>query len=58
MEHDIYLKNSVISVYLYIVKAVKNIMLTRSSERIFNPMRYTGYIYMHDYAYSFFEEDF
>ena len=31
-------------------------MLTRSSERIFNPMRYTGCIY--DYAHSFFGEDY
>ena len=34
----------------------KQIMLTRSSERIFHPMRYTGYIY--DYAHSFFGDDF
>ena len=32
------------------------IMLTRSSEGIFNPMRYTCCIY--DYVHSFFEEDF
>ena len=32
------------------------IMFTRSSVRIFNPTRYTGYIY--DYTHSFFGKDF
>ena len=38
------------------IQLIIMIMLTRSLERIFNLMRYTGYIY--DYAQSFFEEDF
>ena len=48
MEHDIYLKKSVTSVYCV---NCKECMLTRSPERVFNPMRYTGLIsYTHTYT--------
>ena len=35
-----------------------DIMLTRSSEKIFKPMRYTSISYIYDYAHLFFGEDF